>query len=210
LLDDNIDNLDQAAQIFTNFLQDAAEIHIAKMRTCAKSKSWWNDDLTALRKILSKNRRTYKNLSTHENLMKFKKSRLKYFHEIRSAKQKCWNDFLQNAKNKEVFQAYKYTISRVFEKMSSIQYENRLNINFKDKCDTFIKTMYSKNSISHNKSTDYIETNSNTMQWPDLNHIEIENAKKFVNLFKVCYPDEINWQISQKVYATISKSFNLL
>lgn len=207
---ENVDNLNQSAEILTNLLQNAAELHIPKMRTCAKSKRWWNNDLTNLRKIMFKDRRAYKKYSTHGNMMKFKESRLKYFHEIRSAKQKYWSDFLQNAKNKKIFYAYKYIKPRVFEKMPSIQYEDRLNITFQEKCDAFIKAIYSKISIIDDENIDYIETNSKRMQWLSLNHTEIENAIKFVNLLKACESDGINWQIIQKAYAIISKLFHLL
>jgi hypothetical protein len=76
--------------------------------------------------------------------------------------------------------------------MSSIQYENWLNIIFKDKCDIFIKAMYSKNSLSRNENNEHIQSNSETMQWNKLNHIEIENVIKYVNFLKTCESDEIN------------------
>jgi hypothetical protein len=179
------------------------------MRIYAKSKRWWNSDLTSLRKIMSKDQRTYKNKSSHENLMQFKSRRLKYFHEIRSAKQKCWNDFLQNAENKEIFQVYKYIKSRIFEKLLSMQYDNCLNITFEDKCDAFMKTMYLKSSII-DENIDYTSENSETMSWMNLNHSEIEDAIKSVNFLKACESDEINWQIIQKAYIDISKLFHLL
>ncbi len=111
--EDNVDNLNQVAKIATNLLQNATKLHISKLQTCAKLKKWWNNNFTNLKKMMFKNRWAYKNFFTHKSLMKFKKSRLKYFHEIRSTKQKCWSDFLQNAKNKKIFQAYKYIKSRV-------------------------------------------------------------------------------------------------
>ena len=70
--------------------------------------------------------------------------------------------------------------------------------------------MYSKNSLLNDEIDEYIQTNSETMQWNKLNHIEVENAIKFVNSLEACDLDEINWQIIQKAYATISKIFNLL
>ncbi len=111
--EDNIDNLNRAAKIATNLLQNATKLHISKMRICAKLKKWWNNDLTNLKKIMVKNRWAYKNFFTHESLMKLKKNKLKYFHEISLTKQKCWSDSLRNAKNKKIVQAYKYIKSRV-------------------------------------------------------------------------------------------------
>ncbi len=76
--------------------------------------------------------------------------------------------------------------------MSSIQYKNWLNITFENKCDTFIKIMYSKNSLSRNENDEHIQSNSETMQWNKLNHIEIKNEIKYVNFLKACESDEIN------------------
>ena len=54
-------------------------------------------------------------------------------------------NFFQRQIGKEVFQAYKYTKSRLMEKIPSIQTTyGKLCHNFNEKCPTFIKAMYPK------------------------------------------------------------------
>lgn len=101
--------------------------------------------MTNLRKVMSSNRRKFKLDSTESNLQLFKTSRIAYFHEIRAAKQKCWRDFFENARKKEVFNEYKYTKPRVIEKLPPILHANKLHVSFSDKVDAFVTATYPKN-----------------------------------------------------------------
>ena len=40
-----------------------------------------------------------------------------YYFEIKSVKLKCWNSFLENAKNKDIFKAFQYTKQKRVEKL---------------------------------------------------------------------------------------------
>jgi len=54
---------------------------------------------------------------------------------------------LNNVEDKEVFQTYKFTKSRLIEKLFSIQnLQKELKIEFNEKCETFLKAMYSSSS----------------------------------------------------------------
>jgi len=51
---------------------------------------------------------------------------------------------LNNVEEKEVFQTYKFTKSCLIEKLFSIQnLQKELNIEFNEKCEAFLKAMYS-------------------------------------------------------------------
>ena len=53
-----------------------------------------------------------------------------------------WTKVLNNAKKKEVFQAYKYTKSRSVEEMSFISHNNEIKIHFAEKCDALIEAIF--------------------------------------------------------------------
>jgi hypothetical protein len=93
---------------------------ISKRRSCENSKVWWTDELTQLKKNLAQAKRMYKALQTKENLSIFKKNRNDYFQTIRFAKKNFWQNFLNNAIEKEVF---KHTNS-----LKTIEWKNFINL----------------------------------------------------------------------------------
>ena len=95
---------------------------------------------------MAKQNRTYKRLNQSQQQWKrFTNCRTEYFQAIKRAKQDSWSKFLLEAKGKEVFQAYKYIKPRLMKRISLIQTaEEDLCQDFKSKCHTFIKAMYSK------------------------------------------------------------------
>ncbi len=67
-----------------------------------------------------------------------------YHDAIKLIKNQFWINFLNNIKEKEVFQIYKFTKSCLIEKLFSIQnLQKELKIEFNEKCETFLKAMYS-------------------------------------------------------------------
>ena len=54
----------------------------------------------------------------------FKIKRLNYFHAIKQIKFNSWMKFLKNAKEKDIFKAYKFIKSNLVEKISAIQFDN--------------------------------------------------------------------------------------
>ena len=154
---------------------------IPKTKICAKSKNWWSQDLTELRKIMCRHRREWKNYLSDFSHRTFKHSRIEYFHAIRKAKQQTWLTFLENAANKDVFTAYKYTKPRIFEKIPPILHENKLNVQFDDKCDAFVSAMYTKNTFIDDNVEDLPnEDSENDDNWSDFTENELQNA---INLF---------------------------
>ena len=104
--------------------------------------------------------------------------------------------FLENAANKDVFTAYKYTKPRIFEKIPPILHENMLNVQFNDKSDPFLSAIYTNNPFIDNNVEDLLNQDSeNDDNWPDLTENELNNA---INLFitnRACGPDAINFTI---------------
>ena len=95
-----------------------------------------------------------------ETWNKFKAKRSNYFHAIRQAKTDSWLNFLKNAKDKEIFKAYKYTKSNQVEKLPAIQHNDQSHITFDEKCKAFLQAMYPKqNYINQSQNLRY-QTNN--------------------------------------------------
>src|SRR5205809_3588509 len=74
-----------------------------------------------------------------------------YFYKIKQAKATCWNNFLENAVEKDIFKAFNYTKFNRIEKLPIIQYqlENQENITvitFEQKCEAFMQVLFKKSS----------------------------------------------------------------
>ena len=158
--------------------------------------------------IISKHQRNFKNNSNEINLHAFKKSKLNYFHQICMIKQKCWSDFLQNAKDKKTFQVYKYIKSRILEKTPFIIFENQTNVDFHKKCNAFVKVLFSALLQNHELRNFDFSNFENFMKWSKSIANKIENSIKTFNSKKVCELNKINFHIIQKTYKKISKLFN--
>ena len=52
--------------------------------------------------------------------------------------------FLKNAKEKDIFKAYKIIKLNLVEKISAIQFDNQLNTIFDQKSKAFLQAMYSQ------------------------------------------------------------------
>ena len=103
------DSLELEAEKLQNLIIKIVEKHIPKKKLCEKSKPWWSKNLTTLRKKMAKYRRIWKRKADSTAEHKYIDIRKQYYYEIKSAKTKCWNNFLENARDKDIFKAFQYT-----------------------------------------------------------------------------------------------------
>ncbi len=131
-----------------------------------------------------------------------------YHDAIKLIKNQFWINSLNNVEGKEVFQTYKFTKSRLIEKLPSIQNSQKeLKIEFNEKCEAFLKAMYSPSSkIQINEELLLNES----IQWSRVIEEEIKHAINFSALRKALEPDDMSFAIIQRAYKTISKIFNLV
>jgi len=54
------ENLNEALKILENLIHKASELNISKIKICARFKSWWNNNLTTLRKSMTFYHRKFK------------------------------------------------------------------------------------------------------------------------------------------------------
>ena len=92
-------------------------------------------------------------------------------------------------------------------------HDDKLHVNFEDKCDAFISVMYPKQSFndveSVDHSTDEIQ-DGNQYEWPEIIENEIHTAIFTFNSKKACEPDGINFLIIQRAYKITHKLFLML
>ena len=139
----NIENLKKITILLRSTIQNAINEKISERRLCYQSKVWWSKVLINKRKIMIYSKRQWENFKIQSDWNLFKRSRNHSFNAIREAKNKSWTDFLNNAKGKEVFQAYKYTKFRNVKKLSSISHNDKIKIYFEEKCDALIEAIFS-------------------------------------------------------------------
>jgi hypothetical protein len=115
---------------------------------------------------------------------------------------------LNNAEEKEVFQTYKFIKSRLIEKLSSIQNsQKKLKIEFIEKCEAFLKAMYSSSSkIQINEEL----LSDESIYWSRVIEEKIKHAVNFFASRKALKSDNMSFAIVQRMYKSILEIFNLV
>jgi len=203
-----ITSLEAKVIYLTECIKNTVKLFVFKQRICAKSKFWWNNELIEMRKTLSSKKRTWKRCRNDDAWAEIVQMRNSYHDAIKLVKNQFWTNFLNNVEEKEVFQAYKFTKSRLIEKLLSIQNSQKeLKIEFNEKCEAFLKAMYSSPSKIHINE----ELLSNeSIQWSRVIEEKIKHAINFSALRKALESDNMSFAIIQRAYKTISKIFNLV
>jgi len=78
-----------------------------KVRVCARSKRWWNEEITENRRILGSLKRARRRGEATQQQVKKQRSNVRRI--IRQSKTKMWQDFLSSATQDQVWQALRYT-----------------------------------------------------------------------------------------------------
>ncbi len=115
---------------------------------------------------------------------------------------------MNNVEEKKVFQTYKFTKSRLIEKLLSIQNSQKeLKIEFNEKCEAFLKAMYSS-SLKIQINEELLSNES--IQWSRVIKEKIKHAINFSAFRKALKSDDMSFAIIQRAYKTILKIFNLV
>src|SRR6266487_5175131 len=73
---------------------------------------------------MTKYRRKWRKYSDIQTEREYHEARANYYYEVKKAKSNCWNNFLENASEKEIFKAFQYTKQNKVEKLSILQYQS--------------------------------------------------------------------------------------
>jgi hypothetical protein len=115
--------LEQEALNLQNIIKMAADSAIPTKRPVSRSKAWWSDKLTRLRKLFGKARKLWKRSPDNQYYHSaFLNTRNSYFQEIKLAKTSSWNSFLENAQGKEIFTAFSYTKNKLVPRLPMLSY----------------------------------------------------------------------------------------
>ena len=208
-------NLKNEIILLQSIINEAANISIFKRKSCEKFKKWWCDRLITLKKTMTVHKKFYKRYYSNFDFDNFKKTRNEYFHEIRKIKKLCWIEFLENAVDKIFFLIYKFTKNNRIEKLSSINHNEKICIDFDQKCNAFINVMFLFFSKIQKNSTDHFITYEFSVEkwmpsWSILIESEISSAI-FTSAFKkTSESNNLIFLIIQKAYKIISKLFFMI
>ena len=100
----------------------------------------------------------YKRYYLNFDFDNFKKTRNEYFQKIRKIKKSCEIEFFKNVVDKKIFLIYKFIKNNRIEKLFSINHNEKICINFDQKCNAFINVMFSFFSKIQKNSTDHFIT----------------------------------------------------
>src|SRR5215213_3819157 len=172
-----------------NAIQHAIEQSTPVLRVCVRSKTWWNDEISTKRKLMSSKMRSWRRNRTDNNFESYKTARNEYFREIRVSKQTTWNSFLENAQNENVFKALRYCKARKYQKTSTLQYNNKIATTFQQKSEMLREALFSRlsNSNSNNQNTE-IQTNRQQINYHDISNNEVKQAIFTSNMKKAARP----------------------
>ncbi len=203
-----ITSLEAKVIYLTECIKNTVKLFVFKQRICAKSKLWWNNEFIEMQKTLSSKKWIWKRCRNDDTWAEIVQMWNSYHDAIKLIKNQFWTNFLNNVKEKEVFQTYKFTKSRLIEKLLLIQnLQKELKIEFNEKCKTFLKAMYSS-SLKIQTNEELLSNES--IQWSKVIEEKIKHAINFSALRKALKSDDMSFAIIQQVYKTILKIFNLV
>ncbi len=203
-----ITSLEAKVIYLTECIKNTVKLFVFKQRICAKSKLWWNNEFIEMRKTLLSKKQIWKKYRNDDAWAEIVQMQNSYHDAIKLIKNQFWINFLNNIEEKEVFQTYKFTKSRLIKKLFSIQNSQKeLKIEFNEKCKAFLKAMYSSSSkIQINEELLLNES----IQWSRVIKGKIKHTINFSAFRKALESDDMSFAIIQRVYKTISKIFNLV
>jgi hypothetical protein len=191
--------LDKAAVIFTDWIVDALKESVPFSRPCSKSKRWWTEELTTLRKQMSRNCRNWKRDQCSSTRLTYKASRNTYFNAIQTTKTSHWRNYLETLEGTDIWQAMRYTKpSRQF-KTPSLQHNQTTASEFHQKCNLFRKILFptpptvnKPYSVREGRGTDEIP-------WIPVTAEEVKKAIMTSASNKAPGPDGINFLCLKQV-----------
>lgn len=208
------DNLEKATSLFQRNIILAVERSTPILKITPRSKIWWNEKIEETRKEMLRQKRVWKLNRSQKEWETFKTKRNKHFKEIRSAKEKSWVDFLENAKDKEIFLALNFSKPRKIQKMPNLEFENNTASNFQEKAGLLRKALFPPPPSYQEDNTNlgFVEKviNKKLITWKKIKNREIREAIFTSNSKKAPGPDGINFLCLKRAYEIIPERFNNL
>lgn len=207
-------DLEREAFQLQSMIQKAADKGIPKKKACSRSKAWWNEELTTLRKCLGAAKRNWKQSQDPQDYQSFLTQRNAYFQHIKTVKTNCWNSFLENAQDKEIFKAFSYTKQKQVQRLPILKYQNHAEaqestaVTFPEKAHALFTTLFQKPPDS--LPIDWCTYQAGEWEWPKVEKNEVKEAIFTSSIQKAPGPDGISFLILQKAYLNLSDRFHRL
>jgi hypothetical protein len=198
--------LEDFALALTRAITSAAKASIPIKASIAKAKPWWSIELKERREDMKRAQRHLQPTDPSTTLA-YIQARNIYFLEIKKAKQKHWNQFLEKEDAKSIFKALAYTKAKNVEKLPLLQATSgQLQDTFIGRCKALRETLFPSPPTSSSPIWNRY-TPSRHWQWPTLSKIELANACSAKIKGKTPGPDGISQAIILKAYEAIPNTF---
>ncbi len=102
----SVESLESEAEKLQKLVVKSVKKHILRKKLSKRFKLWWSDELKILRKEMTKYRRKWRKDSDIQTKREYHEARTNYYYEIKKAKSNCWNNFLENTSEKEIFKVF--------------------------------------------------------------------------------------------------------
>jgi hypothetical protein len=167
------------------------------------SKPWWTPKLKELRQ-----EKTAKQRQIQENDLStigiYLEAKREYFQEVKHAKRKHWNQFLEKEDPKSIFKAMKYTKDSKVPTIPKIQnLQGTIQSTFKGKCDAFREALFPPPPKADKPTWEEYQGDQSKWDCPNLTHIELENVCSSKIKAKSPGPDGITQDIITHAFTAI-------
>jgi ribonuclease HI len=201
-------NLDRAAELLAYAIQQGVKGSTPLRFNSPRAKNWWTPEIDTQRRIMHSCHREWKQQKTRINWLAYTTQRNIYFRKIVQSKQTCWNDFLENAKGKDIFTALKYTKPQRHEPTPTMRTEGDRNAQtFEEKCQLFRSTMFPPPPIHQRQ--EHQQTRP-LVKWPPITDKEVREAIATSHPNKSPGPDGLPFLCIQQAYQCSPHHFNTL
>ena len=97
--------LDTWVDCYVTRIKRTLSLHTPMKSTCPRSKPWWSNLLSSLRKEHHKRTRAHKKNPNPSTAAEMRAAKTAYFKEVRKAKNAHWGDFLRSTNHQTVWKA---------------------------------------------------------------------------------------------------------
>jgi hypothetical protein len=188
----NLRKLDASATYLTKLIPEEADIFVPRIRQCMTSKPWWNETIDTAREIMNTRLREWKADRTTTKQNQFNATCNNYHQTVRAEKNKVWYTFLAEARDREIFQALRYTKPRRQQPTPDITFQGATATTFKEKASVSHQALFPVPAVS--QVNDTTDPSSHPLPWAKVTTDEIQNAIESSSPTKAPGPDCIGFE----------------
>jgi endonuclease/exonuclease/phosphatase family metal-dependent hydrolase len=200
-------NLDDFALSLVDAYQKAVAKQTPRKRPCPHSKRWWNNKLTAMRRQTNRIRNRYWRSQDEMDGEEWREMRAKYKHEIKKAKQKTWQKFVEEADERTI-----WTVKKYIDKPPSPYFIPTINsaTSNEKKADEFARVFFPPPPPARTTDIDDASYPDPVPSNPVITMKQVRRAIDKISPKKAPGPDEIANIVLKKTFAVTAKHLHAL